>query len=182
MILHGSLRSPYVRKCRIVALENGIDLILEIHSVLDPDTPPPSPLKRIPSLQLDDGRLLVDSRVICDYLNNMAPRELDDRNLEAMADGIMDRSVSRFLMLREDPQFHNPTQLDRWERAILDTLDALPVPGDSFGIGDISLLCALGYLDSRHADLNWRNCRDALADWFASLSTRPSVKDTEPPQ
>lgn len=185
MILHGSLRSPYVRKCRIVALENEIDLPLDIHSVLDPETPPPSPLLRIPSLQMDDGRLLIDSRVICDYLNGMNTRTLEDRHLEAVADGIMDRSVSRFLMVREDRQYHNRAQLERWESAIRKTLDMLNAdvpPKEPFEIGQISLICALGYLDSRHADLNWRENRSALTDWFSDLSSRPSIRETEPPQ
>ena len=181
MILHGSLRSPYVRKCRIVALEHNIDLPLEIHSVLDPETPPPSPLRRIPSLQLDDGTLLIDSRVICDYLTGMADRSLSDRNLEALCDGIMDRSVSRFLMQREDSQYHNAEQLDRWETAILETVKSLHVPNNAFQIGEISLVCALGYLDLRHSDLDWRKVNTSLAVWFESISKRPSVQKTEAP-
>lgn len=179
MILHGSLTSPYVRKCRIMALENGMDLPLEIHSAIDAKNPPPSPLRRIPSLQLGDGRLLVDSRVICDYLAGMKPRSLDDRNLEATADGIMDRSVSRFLMLREDQHYHNRGQLDRWETAIAQTLDSLPCPAEQFGIGEITLFCALAYLDLRHDDLNWREQRGALASWFNEQRKRPSVVATE---
>lgn len=181
MILHGSPGSPFVRKCRIVALEHDIDLPMEIRTVLNPDAPPPSPLRRIPSLQLDDGRLLIDSRVICDYLMGMPSRSLDDRNLEAICDGIMDRSVSRFLMRREPEQYHQQGQLSRWESAILDTVKDLSSPKDVFGVGEISLVCTLGYLDFRHADLNWRTLNAPLADWFRDISKRLSVQKTEPP-
>ena len=181
MMLHGSAGSPFVRKCRIVALEQGIDLPMEVRTVLNPETPPPSPLRRIPSLQLDDGMLLVDSRVICDYLLGMQARSLQDRNLEAICDGIMNRAVSRFLMLREPEQFHHKDQLDRWESAILDTVGSMEAPIDAFGVGEISLVCALGYLDFRHADLDWRRTNEALSRWFKEISSRPSVQQTEPP-
>ena len=181
MILHGSSGSPFVRKCRIVALEQGVDLEMKHCSVLDPNSPPPSPLRRIPSLQLDDGTLLVDSRVICDYLMGLPARSLDDRNLEAICDGIMDRSVSRFLMQREPEKYHHAGQLARWETAILDTLSDLVAPGGSFRIGEISLICALGYLDFRHGDLDWRTANADLASWFEDMSKRPSVQKTEPP-
>lgn len=181
MILHGSAGSPFVRKCRIVAIEQGIDLPMEVRTVLNPDTPPPSPLRRIPSLQLYDGTLLIDSRVICDFLMGMPTRALEDRNLEAIADGIMDRAVSRFLMLREPQQYHHKDQLTRWENAILDTVRSLTPQDGAFGIGEISLVCALGYLDLRHSDMNWRSANEVLAKWFEEISKRPSVKETEPP-
>lgn len=186
MILHGSETSPFVRKCRIVALEQGIELTLEIHSAFAGGPPVPNPVQRIPSLLTDDGTLLVDSRVICDYLINFSDRSLDDRNLEALCDGLMDRAVSRTLMRREEECFHNPAQLHRWEEAIKRSLDHLEstqpsLPSD-FNIGTITLLCALAYLDFRHDDLNWRNGRPNLAQWFETESRRDSVNQTKVPQ
>lgn len=40
---------------------------------------------------------------------------------------------------------------------------------------EITLASALGYLDLRLNDLNWRQQRPALATWFETLGPRPSV-------
>jgi glutathione S-transferase len=49
-----------------------------------------------------------------------------------------------------------------------------------FGIGQISIACALGYLDYRFDDFGWRAKAPALAAWFATVSQRPSFAATEP--
>lgn len=181
MILHGSETSPFVRKCRVIAWENDVPITLQIHSAFAGQGPLPNPVQRVPSFQVKGGPLLVDSRVICDYLNGMRARTLDDRNLEALADGLMDRAVSRTLRLREPEAFHNPEPLARWVEAINSTLDAVEIPENGHTIGAISLVCALGYLDFRHSDLRWRDGREDLANWFETQMSRPSFQQTEPP-
>jgi glutathione S-transferase len=64
----------------------------------------------------------------------------------------------------------------------LDQLDreAASLAGVPFDIGHVVIGCALGYLDFRFGDLNWRNGRPALTDWHAQFETRPSARATAP--
>jgi len=98
--------SPFARKVRVAAIETGqaadIELIdgTGLSPVNHTDTVTRvNPLSRIPALVSDDGHLIVDSRVICEYLDNrhqgerLIP-ESDERwqslTLAAVAEGILD--------------------------------------------------------------------------------------------
>ena len=48
-------------------------------------------------------------------------------------------------------------------------------------IGTISVACALGYLDLRFTNYDWRGAHPKLAKWFAQVSKTPSHKTTVPP-
>jgi len=189
MKLYGSFTSPFARKCRITALEVGLDDRVDwiSVSVMDETATHPNPLKLVPSFETDDGELIVDSRTICEYLvesgnGNLARPDWADRTLVAMADGLMDRAVSITLETRRPEQDRSSDWLVRWTAAIRATLTELERRRpDTFTPGAISLLCALGYLDFRHAGLNWRNNHPDLATWYKHTSQRPSFTSTEPP-
>ncbi len=189
MKLYGSLTSPFARKCRITALEVGLDNRIDwvSVSVMDETGTHPNPLKLVPSFETDDGELIVDSRTICEYLlesgnGSLASSDWADRTLVAMADGLMDRAVSITLEMRRPEQDRSNDWLARWTAAIRATLSELERRRpDTFTPGAISLLCALGYLDFRHTGLNWRDDHADLTDWYEQTSQRPSVIATEPP-
>ena len=67
--------SPFVRKCMVVAHELGIaDRIEKLPSAAGPvkrdaTILPKNPLGQVPTFLCDDGQVLFDSRVICEYLN-----------------------------------------------------------------------------------------------------------------
>jgi glutathione S-transferase len=75
MKLIGSLTSPYVRKARVVLAEKKIDYDFELDSPWTPENQVANvnPLGKIPVLMLDDDTVLFDSRVIVEYLDNVAP-------------------------------------------------------------------------------------------------------------
>ena len=50
--------------------------------------------------------------------------------------------------------------------------------GGRLPIGEIAIACALGYLDFRYADEDWRKGHLHIANWHASFAARPSVRDT----
>jgi len=188
MKLYGSLTSPFVRKCRITALEVGVDDQLEFVStvVMDPNSNHPNPLNLVPSFQTGTGALMVDSPLICDYLYSLgaAPKANDwaDRTLIALADGLADRAVSITLELRRPDHEQSAGSIARWTDAIHATVSELSQrTPDSFTPGAIALICALGYLDFRHANINWRDGHNALAAWYETQAARPSVIATEPP-
>lgn len=152
-----------------------------------------NPLAKIPALIRDDGPTLFDSRVICRYLDARADRGLypetrlwEILTLEALADGMCDAAV---LMVYEG-RFRAPEQQNhswveaQWDRVSrsLDVLESrwgahLAGPLD---MGQIALISALGYLDFRHGERNWRDKRPSLAEWCAKQAERPSVRDTMP--
>ena len=198
MKLHWSPKSPYVRKVMICAHELGLLSRLElVRSVAAMRTPNPAlmadnPLSKIPTLVREDGSALFDSAVICEYLNALAGGSLFPPQGEArwqalrwhaFGDGLLDALI----LWRNEREREVPLQalLDAFElktRASLQMLDreAAALREAPFSIGQLTLGCALGYLDYRFDTLGWRGAAPALASWFETLRARPSFAATEP--
>jgi len=203
MTLFHNPASPYVRKVMVLLHETGqLDRVALQASQLTPVNPDAAlnqdnPLGKIPALRLADGNVLYDSRVILDYLdqqhvgNPLIPREGSARwrrlTLAALADGIMDASVLiRYELALRAPEKHWEQWLDgqrdkiRRALAVLEA-DAITELASHFDVAAISVACALGYLDFRHPDLQWRDAQPQLAAWYAEVSQRPSMLATQPP-
>lgn len=202
LILHQSPSSPYVRKVMITLHETGqtgdVTLAAATGSPVDPGTMPvgTNPLGKIPALERADGCTLYDSRVICRYLADRrpetglyppAPRLYEALTLEATGDGIMDAAL---LMRYETALRPEALRWDAWAEGqwtkIARSLDALEARwmGHLAGplcIGQIAVASALGYLDFRFADRDWRPGRPGLTDWAARIGRRASVQATLPP-
>lgn len=199
MQLISSPASPFVRKVRAVLRETGlVDAVEEVvvaTSALQtaPEAAAANPLGKIPALIRDDGPAIYDSRVITRFLNARAGATLypeariwEVLTLEATADGIAEAGVLMVYEKRLRPEAQqSPDWIEaQWTKIsrALDVLDArwmshLHGPVD---MGHISVACALGYLDFRHGDRNWRAGRDALAAWYAGIETRESLAETAP--
>lgn len=197
MKLHWSPKSPYVRKVMICAHELGmvprLELVRSVAAMLKPNPAimADNPLSKIPTLVREDGSTLFDSAVICEYLNDKASGALFPPTGEAkwqalrwhaLGDGLLDALI---LWRNEREREHSlKALLDAFElktRASLRLLEAeaAALGVAPFGIGHVSIGCALGYLDYRFAALNWREQAPRLADWFSRMSMRPSFKATE---
>jgi glutathione S-transferase len=154
-----------------------------------------NPLGKIPTLVLDDGSAVYDSRVICEYLDNHHdgsalfprtwPERLEALRFHATGDGMLDMLIMRLyeVRVRNDAQRSDEllNALLGKLSASLDSLDAATATLQelSFGIGHIAIGSALSYMDFRFADDNWRENRAALAGWHDSFRARPSVIATE---
>lgn len=196
MKLFDNPASPFCRKVRVLARETGlhkdIEVVFAVGHPLAPEQMPrdENPLGKIPTMVLPDGKALFDSRVICRYLDDMAGNRAYPKNRlfdvltnEALADGIMDAAISMIYEARcrpENLQFADwvESQWLKIERA-LNHLEAHPLPG-GFDADHIALGCALGYVDFRQSDRNWRATRPKLAAWFKEISERPSMMQTMP--
>ena len=189
--------SPFARKVRavILALELQPQVTLVEASLVEPSAEflGANPLGRIPTLIADDGTALFDSAVICEYLVAIAESlpllphagaaRWACRRTEALADGVMDSTVARIHMLRSGLLTDN-TVVKRHEAAITRTLDVLDrdLPESRLDLGTIAVCCALGFLDLRFNELDWRHGRTRLAAWFAHMAdTHPCIGDTAPP-
>jgi glutathione S-transferase len=200
MKLHFSPRSPFVRKVMVVLHETG--QIGDVQCVTSPvamDTPNlkllvDNPLSKLPTLVLEDGTPVFDSRVICEYLSERAgsqifpaagPARLLALRRQALADGLMDA----LLIWRQERAKPAARQTPEWlsafavkTQATLAHLEtqAATLAQSPFDIGVITIVCALSYLDYRFADLRWRDGCPALAAWHAPLAARASMTSTEP--
>ena len=195
MKLYSNAASPFARKCRVIAHELGITLE-EIRTLpmQDEGFRRINPLGKIPALVLDDGSALIDSPVICEYLNSRGGgkffpgmsiwRPGNGRwkalGLQALGDGIADAAVAWVI---EGPQpAPNEAARTRHMAAITATLDMLERAtfAKDLTIGEISIGCALGYIEFRIPDLDWKSSRPRLSAWYARLCEYPSMKATAP--
>jgi glutathione S-transferase len=199
--IYYSAASPFVRKCLVAAHELGLRERLELvpaaaHPVnRDKGIIAHNPLGKIPTLVTDDGAVLYDSRVICEYLNaqgdgHLVPREGHARWRvlvdQSLADGIMDAAVlARYeTALRPEALRWNDWITGQLAKvaAGLDALEACAAGlGGRVDLGTIAFGCALGYLDFRFAHLNWRARRPHAASWFQGFAARASMVATPTP-
>jgi glutathione S-transferase len=200
MKLYYSSASPYARKCAIVAIEAGLgDRIERVALAVSPHTPnldyaKHNPLMKVPALIRDDGSDLYDSAVICEYLDALGgasvfPRDGESRwqalRRHALADGIMDAAIlARYETALRPEALRWPEYLDGQYAKIVQALDRLEQEAGSFAPGftidQVGLVAALGYLDFRFASRPWRERQPRLAQWFARVSERESVRRTVP--
>ncbi len=202
MILYSSPTSPYVRKVLVLLQETGqLEDVTQIDGSGTPlapheAVPGKNPIGKIPALERPDGPTLYDSRVICAFFDDRAggqlylsgARKWDTLTLEATGDGILDAAL---LMTYETRLRPEELRFDEWvdgqwskiERACA-ALNArwmshLHGPMD---MGQISVACALGYVDFRQGARDWRKGNDALAAWYKAFAERPSMHATRPPE
>ena len=198
-LLYGGL-SPFVRKVMIVAHEKGVAERLErVPAPVNPLQPldlaiAVNPLGKIPALTLDDGTVLYGSTVVAEYLDGLdgAPKFFPQNGTRwvalrrnALGDGILEAgTLARIEGLRpEDKQWSTWRDVQRLK--VTNALDAAEreaaeLATDDLTIGEVALICALGWLDVRLPDVAWREGRPALETWFAKVSERPAVVQTAP--
>ena len=201
MKLYVSPASPYVRKVRVVAREAGLAAVIEeVVASVSPVAPNEqvsrdNPLGKLPVLIADDGSAIYDSPVICEYLDSLhsgrklfpaaGPARWTALKLQALADGLLDAALlARYeTALRPEPR-RWPEWIAGQKRKIADALDTLERDVDLLGgeltIGNLSVACALGYLDFRFAADAWRTGRPKLDAWLAEVSKRESLRATMP--
>jgi glutathione S-transferase len=201
MKLFYSQTSPFVRKCLVTAHELGLAERLE----LVPAAPHPvnrdrsvverNPLGKIPTLVTDEGTVLFDSRVICEYLNalgdgHLLPAAGEGRFSvladQALADGLMDAAVLvRYESTLRPEKLRwadwSGGQMEKVISALSDFERRAAARVWRIELGTIALGCALGYLDFRYADFGWRERHPSMARWYEQFAARGSMVKTRPP-
>lgn len=200
MKLYHAPASPFVRKVMVLLNEakaaDRVTLVPASGSPLDPGTMPVdrNPLGKIPALERADGPTLYDSRVITRYLDDLlqahlypaAPRLWDTLTIEATGDGIAEAAVlMRYEMHVRPEASRSPAWADAQWQKIARALAALEERWIShlsglLDMGQVAVACALGYLDFRHADRDWRSANPGLAAWYAAIDARQSMRATAP--
>ncbi len=208
MKLYSSLTSPFARKVLVLAHEVGLrDSLRAIATTPSPAAPDPAltsknPLGKIPALELDDGTVLYDSRVICEYLDGLhgGPRRVPEAGAErfevlrvqALADGVLDagilvryETVLRPEALRWSDWIRG--QCDKVTAGLAELDRAVPSFGTLLDLGQIATLAAVGWVEFRrvldaHPDgpVDVRARFPRLAAYFDEHRRRPSMQTTEP--
>jgi glutathione S-transferase len=201
MKLLGSLASPYTRKVRVVLAEKKIECEFEKVDVNPPENPvnAHNPLGKVPTLMLDDGTALFDSRVIVDFLDGVSPlaRLIPDdnrervavRRWEALADGALDAGLLvRYESLRpkkEQSAAWTAKQVGKLQRGLAMLSGELGernwCHGDRYTLADIALGCCLGWVEFRKpGGAEWRGKYPNLERHYAKLMERSAFADSVP--
>ena len=201
MKLFGTHTSPYVRKVRIVLAEKKLECEFVIEDVNSPDTKiqEVNPLGKVPCLVMEDGTALYDSRVIVEYLDTLTPvgkllppsgrERVEVKRWEALADGVMDAAILARLEETKRPAAqqsadwvrHQMGKVDAGLQAMSTELANKPFcTGNQYSLADIAVGAALGWLDFRFPQINWREAYPNLARLYEKVAERPSFKDTKP--
>jgi glutathione S-transferase len=203
MKLIGSTSSPYVRKVRIVMAEKKLDYEFVQEDVWADATSiaQSNPLGKVPCLVMEGGEALFDSRVIVEYLDTLSPvgklipavgrERAEVKTWEALADGVMDAAILARLEAnwpgREQGE-RSRAWIDRQIGKVNASVKAMSqglgdkpyCAGIYLSLADIAVGCALGYLDFRFPDIDWRGEYPNLGKLQDKLMQRPSFADSRP--
>ena len=203
MKLIGSPTSPYVRKVRVVMAEKKLDVQLVFEDPWSTDVVLKSnPLGKVPCLVMEGGEAVFDSRVIVEYLDTLSPvgklipasgrERVEVRTWEALGDGLLDAAILARLeqtwpgrSAGERSQAWVDRQMSRVHasvKAMSQGLGEKPwCNGNALTLADIAVGCALGYLDYRFPQIDWRGDYPNLNRVYDKLAARQSFIDSAPP-
>src|SRR5262252_8943656 len=203
MFLIGQYDSPFVRRVAIAMRLYGVAFEHKPWSTFGDagKIAPYNPLRRVPTLVLDDGETLIESFIILDYLDELvgeakamiAPHGIERRRhlrLSALATGLGDKSVSLVYesVLRKEQL---KLWVERCEAQISGALDVLEkeraavktpwLYGERIGHSDIALACVLRFTGEAHPELYKAARYPALAAHSSQCEALPAFKEIVQP-
>ena len=194
MKLAFSPASPYVRKVTACAIKRGLNVERLKIGTTDPALLQHNALSKVPTLITDDGTCIFDSPVICEYLDSVGPApklfpaagpaRWKALTQEALADGILDATQPRRREIALPQDEGRKSYIALQQKKVKDSLAVLEKDADSLGdlttIGEITIGCALGYLDFRYSNEPWRPGHPKLEAWYARVVKLPPLAETMP--
>jgi glutathione S-transferase len=203
MKLIGAVTSPYVRKVRVVMAEKKLDYQFVQEDVWSAETTiaESNPLGKVPCLVMEGGEALFDSRVVVEYLDTLSPvgklipavgrERAEVKTWEALADGVCDAAILARLEANwagRKKAERSQAWIDRQLAKVNGSVEAMSkglgdkpfCAGIHLSLADIAVGCALGYLDFRFPDIDWRTPYPNLEKLYAKLEQRQSFIDTKP--
>jgi len=203
MKLIGSLTSPYVRKVRVVMAEKRLDYQFVVEDPWHGEAVlRANPLGKVPCLVLEGGEAIFDSRVIVEHLDTLSPvgklippsgrERVEVRTWEALADGLLDAAVAARLEQTWSGRREHERSAAWVERQLSRVHSSLAAMGQGLAdkpwcngnhhtLADIAVGVALGYLDFRFPQIDWRSAHPNLQRLHDKLAARPSFADSAPP-
>jgi glutathione S-transferase len=182
----------------VAAHELGlVDRIETVRTVAAMTNPPPAllpdnPLAKIPTLVLEDGTVLYDSHVICEYFDSLVgggklippagPARWRELRRHALANGFLDMLVLwRNERDRPQPLPALVAAFTRKTDAVLPALEAEieDIAKGPVGLAQITTAIAGAYMDFRFPDLRWRDRCPRFSAWQQGFADRPSMRATQ---
>ena len=202
MKIYASPASSFARKIRVMLLEKGIEHELELVNLWEPnELQHVNPLGKVPALQLDDGRVLISSPLLAEFIDSRYPNprlipedfeaRIEVRRWEALADGSMDAvSATLYEMRFHDEAKRSEAWLDRQRKKFetgFKTLEAMLggrrwCVGDAMSLADVSVACHLGFINLRVPQYFPQDEYPGLARLWRNMEDRDSFKRTAPPR
>ncbi|MFN0038654.1 MAG: glutathione S-transferase family protein [Burkholderiales bacterium] len=201
MKLYFSPASSFARKIRVMFLEKNAPHESLMTNVWEsPDYQSVNPIGKVPALVLDDGRVIINSPLIADYVDGKFPTprfiptdpelRLEVRRREAIADGVMDAGAATLYENKfHDEAARSKAYLDRL-RGKMDTgfkvldgmLGSRPwMVGDAMTLADLAICCHIGFLSVRMPHLFPQERYPNLTRLWRTMEARDSMKKTVPP-
>ncbi len=202
MKLYYSPASPFVRKVMVCAALRGLNKKIEhLPSAAGPvkrdrTIVARNPSGKVPTMLLDDGTPIYDSRVICEFLDSIgrAPKLFPAKGaarwsaltLASLADEALDAAIlCRYEAVVRPKSKQWPDWAKGQMEKITGTVDELEKTWlkhlrGSLDIGTITAGCLLGYLDFRFGDYDWRKTHPKLAAWYKKFAKTPAMAATAP--
>ena len=184
--------SPYARKIRVAAIESGLGDEVEWVTLTREEraelVPAMNPLGKVPVAVLESGQVLLDSPVICAYVDSLnkgpklIPESGDERwavlTLEALGDGLGEAVIGVSQEAQKPEDKRTQGVVDRQAGKANSGLAALDKQAGDFNepplMGEISVACALGYMEYRNVVPGWRENYPTLSGWYANILKRQS--------
>jgi glutathione S-transferase len=201
MKLYASAASSFARKIRVMLLEKRVEHELELINLWEPNhLHNVNPLGKVPALKLDDDRVLINSQLIAEFVDEtypdprFVPRDfqgrMEVRRWEALADGSMDAvSATLYEMRFHDEAKRSAAWMDRQRKKFEGGFDALEAMlgdrrwcvGDAISLADVSIACHLGFINLRVPHYCPQDRYPRLTRLWKSMEQRDSFKRTAPP-
>lgn len=201
MKLYISPASSFARKIRVMLIEKNVPHEVIVTNVWEAnDYQTVNPVGKVPALKLDDGRVLINSPLIADYVDGKHPTprfipadaeaRLEVRRWEAVADGAMDAVAASLYENRfHDEATRSQAYLTRLRGKIDAGFAALDnflgerawLVGNAMSLADLAITCHLGFLAVRAPHLFPQDRFRNLARLWKTMEARESMKKTVPP-
>ena len=201
MKLYASPASSFARKIRVMLIEKNVSHEVEMVNLWEPnELQKINPIGKVPALKLDDGRVLISSPLIADYVDSKYPNprfipadtdsRTEVRRWEALADGTMDAvGTSLYEMRFHDEAKRSQAWLDRQRSKIDAGLAALEgmlgdrtwCVGNAMSLADVAIACHLGFITLRVPHYFPQGKYPNLARLQKSMEARESLRKTAPP-
>ena len=193
LILYNGPNSPFGRKAKITALVQEIQIEekivkVEKSEILDNF----NPLRKIPTLVIDNDQTIIDSDNICLYFNQISSKETLF-NLEnywsimstiSVANGLMESVLERRMETIRSSNEQSKSFIKKQETRAIRTIIWLEknwtnYKNNKLSMDQIAVACALEYTKFRYTD-SWSNECKNLENWLEKFNENKFMKTTTP--
>ena len=193
LILYNGPNSPFGRKTKITAIILEIPIEEKIIKIQEAEFIDNfNPLRKIPTLVIDDEQTIIDSDNICLYFDKISNKETiyNSKNywqvmsIISIANGLMESVLERKTELIRASNEQSKSFIKKQEVRIFRTIDWLEKNWSNFennkvSMDQISVACALEYTKFRFTD-SWINDCKNLNIWLEEFNKNRFMQLTIP--